>query len=55
MLESNLIEGRQNVVEGEELTYGQSITDACIGWEDTQMLLLELATAVQSRRAVNLA
>ncbi|MFK7976134.1 MAG: 3-deoxy-7-phosphoheptulonate synthase [Halioglobus sp.] len=51
MLESNLVEGRQNVVEGQQLTYGQSITDACMGWDDTEVLLDTLALAVQSRRA----
>ena len=50
MLESNLVEGRQNVVEGQPLTYGQSITDPCINWDDTQSLLHELATAVRLRR-----
>ena len=51
MLESNLVEGRQDVVEGEALTYGQSITDACISWEDTRPVLQELAEAVRQRRA----
>ena len=51
MLESNLVEGRQDVVEGEPLTHGQSITDACIRWDDTLPLLHELATAVRLRRA----
>ena len=51
MLESNLVEGRQDVVEGEPLTYGQSITDACINWDDTRSLLQELATAVSLRRS----
>jgi 3-deoxy-7-phosphoheptulonate synthase len=50
MIESNLIEGRQNVVAGESLTYGQSITDPCINWEDTETLLRELALSVRSRR-----
>jgi 3-deoxy-7-phosphoheptulonate synthase len=50
MLESNLVEGRQDVVAGQALTYGQSITDACISWEDTESLLQELATAVCLRR-----
>lgn len=50
MLESNLVEGRQDVVSGQALTYGQSITDACIHWDDTKALLQELATAVQLRR-----
>jgi 3-deoxy-7-phosphoheptulonate synthase len=51
MLESNLIEGRQNVVAGQPLTYGQSITDPCISWDATQPLLRELAAAVRERRS----
>jgi 3-deoxy-7-phosphoheptulonate synthase len=50
MLESNLVEGRQDVVEGQPLTYGQSITDPCISWDDTVPLLHELAGAVRKRR-----
>ncbi|MEM6582548.1 MAG: 3-deoxy-7-phosphoheptulonate synthase [Pseudomonadota bacterium] len=50
MLESNLVEGRQNVVEGEALTYGQSITDPCMAWQDSEAVLKALATAVQQRR-----
>ena len=50
MVESHLVEGRQDLVEGQELVCGQSITDACIGWEDTEVLLRELATAVKTRR-----
>ncbi|MEH6634606.1 MAG: 3-deoxy-7-phosphoheptulonate synthase [Halioglobus sp.] len=50
MVESNLVEGRQNVVDGQPLVYGQSITDACISWTDTESLLQELATAVRLRR-----
>jgi len=52
MLESHLIEGRQNVVNVDELTYGQSITDACIGWENTIPVLQNLADAVQQRRNI---
>ena len=51
MIESHLVAGRQDVVEGRPLTYGQSITDACIGWEDTAEMLEELAEAVTARRA----
>jgi 3-deoxy-7-phosphoheptulonate synthase len=51
MLESNLVEGRQDVVEGQPLTYGQSITDPCIKWDDTLPLLQELASAVRLRRS----
>ena len=50
MVESHLKEGRQDLLPGRELTYGQSITDACIGWEETVLLLEELAQAVRSRR-----
>lgn len=50
MLESFLVEGRQNLVPGEPLTYGQSITDACISWEDTVSALERFAGAVEARR-----
>jgi len=50
MLESFLVEGRQNLVPGEDLTYGQSITDACIDWEDTASALERFAAAVEARR-----
>lgn len=53
MIESNLVEGRQDYKAGAELTYGQSITDACIGWEDSEMLLRELAAAVKAKRNPN--
>lgn len=52
MVESHLKSGRQDAVEGKELVYGQSITDACLGWDDSVKLLNILATAVQHRRAV---
>lgn len=50
MLESNLIAGKQSLTPGKPLTYGQSITDACISWEETQVLLAKLAQAVKARR-----
>jgi len=53
MIESHLVEGNQNG-EGKtlkELTYGQSITDACIGWQNTESVLRELADAVDKRRS----
>jgi 3-deoxy-7-phosphoheptulonate synthase len=50
MIESHLVEGRQDLVAGETLTYGQSITDACIGWDDTEKVLRQLADAVAERR-----
>jgi 3-deoxy-7-phosphoheptulonate synthase len=51
MVESNLREGRQDLVPGKPLEYGVSITDACIGWEDTVTVLDVLAAAVRERRA----
>jgi 3-deoxy-7-phosphoheptulonate synthase len=50
MVESHLVEGRQDLVEGKVPTYGQSITDACIGWSDTEALLAQLSQAVNTRR-----
>lgn len=52
MLESHLVSGRQNVEDKNNLTYGQSITDACIAWDETEVLLRELAEAVRARRKV---
>ena len=49
MLESNLVPGAQKPTPGQPLVYGQSMTDACIGWDDTVPLLRELAAAVRSR------
>jgi 3-deoxy-7-phosphoheptulonate synthase len=51
MIESNLVAGAQSLVNGKALVYGQSITDACIDWAETQTLLRELAGAVKQRRA----
>jgi 3-deoxy-7-phosphoheptulonate synthase len=50
MLESHLVAGRQNPAPGGGLTYGQSITDACLGWTETVPVLRELAEAVRARR-----
>jgi 3-deoxy-7-phosphoheptulonate synthase len=50
MLESNLIAGAQKLISGQELVYGQSITDGCIGWDETRQLLGELAAAVRAGR-----
>jgi len=49
MLESHLVEGRQDVVAGEALTYGQSVTDACMGWPSTETALTRLADAARTR------
>lgn len=50
MIESNLVEGNQNLERGKPLIYGKSITDACIGWDDTERVLHQLAAAVRTRR-----
>jgi len=50
MVESHLVAGRQDLKPGVTLTYGQSITDACISWDDSEPLLRELAEAVRARR-----
>lgn len=54
MLESHLVAGRQDLQAGKKLQYGQSITDACIGWEDTEKCLQQLAEAVQKRKLLSL-
>ncbi|MFT4257067.1 MAG: 3-deoxy-7-phosphoheptulonate synthase [Pseudoxanthomonas sp.] len=51
MVESHLVGGRQDLVEGCEPTYGQSITDGCLGWEESVAVLRRLANAVRARRA----
>ena len=50
MVESHLKAGRQDLVPGKELVYGMSITDGCIGWEESSKLLGVLAGAVSERR-----
>jgi 3-deoxy-7-phosphoheptulonate synthase len=50
MVESHLVEGRQNLVPEKPLEYGKSITDACLGWEDSLAVLEILAQGVRSRR-----
>ena len=52
MAESHLHPGRQDQIPGKPLAYGVSITDACIGWEDSVKLLERLADAVRKRRLV---
>ncbi len=49
MIESNLVAGRQDLVPGRPLTYGQSITDGCIGWDTTVAVLERLAAAARAR------
>jgi 3-deoxy-7-phosphoheptulonate synthase len=50
MMESFLVDGRQDLVEAGTLRYGQSITDACMGWDMTVPVITELAEAVRVRR-----
>jgi 3-deoxy-7-phosphoheptulonate synthase len=50
MLESNLVAGAQKLTKGRPLTYGQSVTDACIGWDETVGLVDAMADAVTRRR-----
>jgi 3-deoxy-7-phosphoheptulonate synthase len=50
MMESFLVDGRQNLTDRSRLVYGQSITDACLGWDATVPVLHELAKGVRARR-----
>jgi 3-deoxy-7-phosphoheptulonate synthase len=52
MIESHLVAGRQDLIPGKELTYGQSVTDGCISWDDSIGVLEGLAQAVKQRRHV---
>ena len=53
MVESHLVGGRQDLVPGKELTYGQSVTDGCIDWESSVKVLEGLAAAVRQRRVAS--
>lgn len=53
MIESHLVAGRQDLLPGQPLAYGQSITDGCIGWDSSVAVLERLATAVRRRRERN--
>ena len=50
MIESHLEEGRQDIAESQDMLFGQSITDACISWDDSAPLLRDLAAGVRARR-----
>ncbi|PMS20825.1 3-deoxy-7-phosphoheptulonate synthase [Trinickia dabaoshanensis] len=50
MLESFLVEGRQDIVPGRPLVFGQSVTDACLGWNDTAQVIEQLSAAIAARR-----
>ena len=50
MIESHLVGGRQDGGNGQDLVYGQSITDACLSWKQTVPVLEELALAASRRR-----
>ena len=55
MVESHLVEGSQKFSAGKDdpakLAYGQSITDACLGWDDSEAVLRVLSDAVKARRS----
>src|SRR5215813_5741867 len=53
MMESFLVDGRQNLIDRDHLVYGQSITDACLSWDATVPVLRELAEGVRARRRAN--
>jgi 3-deoxy-7-phosphoheptulonate synthase len=53
MVESHLVGGRQDLVSGQSLVYGQSITDGCIDWDTSVQVLERLALAVRTRRQVS--
>jgi 3-deoxy-7-phosphoheptulonate synthase len=55
MVESHLVEGRQDIDPDKPLVYGQSVTDACINWDDSVKVLDQLAAAVRARRLVEAA
>ena len=50
MVESHLVAGRQDLIDGKAATYGQSVTDACLSWGDSEAVLETLAQAVAARR-----
>ncbi len=50
MIESNLVAGRQDLVPGQALVYGQSVTDGCIDWQSSVGVLERLAESVKGRR-----
>jgi 3-deoxy-7-phosphoheptulonate synthase len=50
MVESNLVAGRQDIIEGQTLVYGQSVTDGCIDWQSSVGVLERLAESVRARR-----
>lgn len=50
MVESHLVEGNQSLESGEPLAYGKSITDACIGWDDTVLCYVNWRMRVKARR-----
>jgi 3-deoxy-7-phosphoheptulonate synthase len=50
MIESHLVAGRQDLIAGQPLVYGQSVTDGCIDWESSVKVLEALAESVRERR-----
>ena len=54
MLESNLEEGNQKIASRDKLKYGQSITDSCIGWEETENIILDLDDTLKKLMKIKL-
>ena len=54
MLESNLVEGNQKINSRDKLRYGQSITDSCIGWEETENIILDLDDTLKKPMKIKL-
>ena len=52
MLESHLVGGNQPIAAPDTMTYGQSVTDACLNWDETVPVLDDLADAVRQRRSL---
>ena len=50
MIESHLEEGNQKIGPLDQIKYGQSVTDACVGWKDTEIMINQLSKAVETRR-----
>ena len=50
MIESHLEEGNQKIGPLDKIKYGQSVTDACVGWKDTEIMINQLSTAIENRR-----
>ena len=50
MIESHLEEGNQKIGSLDKIKYWQSVTDACVGWKDTEIMINQLSVAIENRR-----